>query len=67
MAKTITREERFTEAQAADRLAFTEAALGAAGHQVTDPCLIDVLAGHARGEITGGMARELNRKHIIGR
>lgn len=34
-----TKAARFTEAEAADRLAFADAALGAAGHEVTDPYL----------------------------
>lgn len=67
MAKTITRPTQFTEAEAAQRLAFAQAALGAAGHEVTDPYLTDVLARHARGELSGDEARELSRKHITGR
>ena len=67
MAKTLTRTTRFTEAEAADRLAFADAALGAAGHEVTDPYLNEVAARFARGEISGDEARELSRKHIIGR
>ncbi|MFV0428254.1 MAG: hypothetical protein ACK5KO_02320 [Arachnia sp.] len=67
MAKTLTRAAKFTEAEAADRLAFADAALGAAGHEVTDPYLRELLQRHARGEISGDEARELSRKHIIGR
>ncbi len=67
MAETTTHKGQFTEAQAADRLAFAAAALSAAGHEVTDRYLTDVLARHARGEISGDEARELSRKHIIGR
>lgn len=60
-------EEHVTEAQAAERLAFAAAALGAAGHEVTDPYLKDLLARQARGELSGDEARKLGRKHIIGR
>ncbi|MDO4887758.1 MAG: hypothetical protein Q3979_03490 [Actinomycetaceae bacterium] len=67
MSSTTLSEAQLAEMQAADRLAFAEAALGAAGHQVTDPYLTDVLAKHARGEISGDQARELSRKYIIGR
>lgn len=67
MAKTITRDARFTEAQAADRLAFADAALGAAGHQVTDPYLNEVAARFARGEITIEEAGELSDRHILAR
>jgi len=67
MAKTFTKAARFTEAEAADRLAFADAALGAAGHEVTDPYLNELAVRQARGEISGDEARELGRKHIIGR
>lgn len=67
MVKTTTRDARFTEAQAADRLAFADAALGAAGHQVTDPYLNDIAARFARGEITIEEASELSDRHILGR
>lgn len=67
MAKTVTRPAQFTEAEAADRLAFADAALGAAGHEVTDPYLNELARRQARGEISGDEARELGRKHIIGR
>jgi len=67
MAKTFTKAARFTEAEAADRLAFADAALGAAGHEVTDPYLNELAARQARGEISGDEARELGRKHIVGR
>jgi hypothetical protein len=67
MSEAITRGARFTEAEAADRLAFAEAALGAAGHQVTDPYLRDLLAQYARGEISGDEARELSRRYVLGR
>lgn len=64
---TVSRGSAFSAEESADRLAFAEAALGAAGHQVTDPYLVEVLASHAAGEIDGDQARELSRRHIIGR
>ncbi|TNU76021.1 hypothetical protein FH969_05020 [Miniimonas arenae] len=67
MATTDTRTTRHTEAEAADRLAFADAALGAAGHEVTDPVLRELLAQQASGEITGDEARERSRRHILGR
>ena len=67
MATTSTKTTRYTEAEAADRLAFAEAALGAAGHQVTDPVLKELLAQQARGEISGDEARERSSRHILGR
>ncbi|WP_139738375.1 antitoxin VbhA family protein [Actinomyces wuliandei] len=54
------------EEAAQDRLAFARAALGAAGHEVTDPYLVDVLQRHAHGEITGDQARDLSRRHVLG-
>ena len=67
MAKTITKSARFAEAQATDRLAFADAALGAAGHEVTDLYLNELAVRQARGEISGDEARGLGRKHIVGR
>lgn len=58
---------QFSDREAAERLAFAEAALGAAGHEVTDPFLLEVLDRHAHGEITGEEARELSRQHVLGR
>src|SRR5699024_6653835 len=66
-SNTSARTTRYTEAEAADRLSFAEAALGAAGHEVTDPVLKDLLAQQARGEISGDEARERSRRHILGR
>ncbi|WP_029067971.1 hypothetical protein [Jonesia quinghaiensis] len=66
MNQSTSRNPQFTDEEAADRLAFAEAALGAAGHEVTDPYLRELLAQHARGEISGDQARELGRKHISG-
>lgn len=67
MAKTITTAARYSEAQAADRLAFADAALGAAGHEVTDPYLNEVAARFARGEITIEEAGALSDRHVLGR
>lgn len=67
MAEELTTSARFTEDDAAERLAFADAALGAAGHEVTDPYLNELAVRQARGEISGDEARELGRKHIIGR
>ncbi len=49
------------------RIAFAKAASALAGHQVTDPGLNDLIARQARGELSGDQARELGRKHILGR
>lgn len=37
---------------------FADAALGVAGHHVTDPVLRDILNRQARGEITPDQSRE---------
>lgn len=67
MATTDTKTTRCTEAEAAERLAFAEAAQGAAGHEVTDTYLKELLAQQSRGEISGDEARERSRRRILGR
>ncbi|WP_029067976.1 hypothetical protein [Jonesia quinghaiensis] len=67
MNDSIQRTPQFTEEQAAERLAFADAALGAAGHQVTDPYLNEITVQFARGEITIEEASELGDRHILGR
>lgn len=67
MNDSIQRTPQFTEEQAADRLAFADAALGAAGHQVTDPYLNEIAVQFARGQITIEEAGELGDRHILGR
>lgn len=56
----------FTPQEAADRLAFANAALALAGHEITDPYLNEVAQRFARGEITVEEANELGRHHIRG-
>ena len=67
MTTAFTRGARITDEQAAARVAFADAALGAAGHEITDPHLDAIRLAHARGELSGDDARELSRKHILGR
>lgn len=55
------------ESEAAAQIAFADAALALAGHQVTDPHLNDLAKRQARGELSGEEARQLGRKHILGR
>lgn len=43
---------------------FAAAALGVAGHEVTDPVLRDILNRQARGEITGDQARAQGQAHL---
>lgn len=66
MAERDARPAKFTEAEAVDRLAFADAALGAAGHEVTDLYLNEVAARFARGEITREEAWALGDQHILG-
>ena len=54
------------DARAAESLAFADAALNLAGHQVTDPVLRDLLERAARNEISGDEARDAMRRHIQG-
>lgn len=58
---------RDTEADARERIAFADAALALAGHEVTDPNLNDLAARQARGELSGEEARQLGLQHITGR
>ncbi len=58
---------RDTEADARERIAFADAALALAGHEVTDPYLNDLAARQARGELSGEEARQLGLQHITGR
>lgn len=60
------RKSKFTEAEATERLAFADAALGAAGHEVTDPYLNELAARFARGELTIEEAQVLSDRHILG-
>ncbi|MDO4043849.1 antitoxin VbhA family protein [Clavibacter michiganensis] len=54
------------DARAADRLAFADAALALAGHEVSDPALRAILERAARHEITGDEAVAEIRRHIQG-
>lgn len=67
MATTGTESARYTKAEAADRVAFADAALGAAGHEITDPYLRDIGERFARGVISIEEAGELGDRHIFGR
>ena len=58
---------RDTEANTRERIAFADAALALAGHEVTDPYLNDLAARQARGELSGEEARQLGLQHITGR
>jgi hypothetical protein len=66
MGESSGQETQFTEEQAVDRLAFADAALGAAGHEVTDPYLNEVAGRFARGEITIEEAGMLSDRHVLG-
>lgn len=56
-----------SDADVARHLSFADGALGAAGHEVTDPYLLELLERQARGELTGEEARRLGVKHALGR
>ena len=58
---------RDTEADAREWIAFADATLALAGHEVTDPYLNDLAARQARGELSGEEARQLGLQHITGR
>lgn len=49
-----------------EHLAFADAALALAGHEVTDPALRSILGQQARHELTGDEARAAIRRHVQG-
>lgn len=65
MART-TPAIRPTEAEVRDRMAFADAALALARHEVADPTLRALLERVARNELTGNEARDAMRRHVQG-
>lgn len=59
--------EQASEADVARHLSFADGALGAAGHEVTDPYLRELVERQVRGELTGEEARALGVKHVLAR
>lgn len=57
---------RPTPADVEEHLAFADAALALAGHEVTDPALRDILERQARHELTGEQARDEIHRHVQG-
>ena len=55
------------EGEATRRLSFAAAAMGAAGHEITDPYLLELAERQVLGELTGEEARALGVKHVLGR
>lgn len=53
-------------AEAAQRIAFADAALAVAGHEVTDPNLRTLMNRVARGELSGETAVAAMRRRIQG-
>lgn len=47
-----------------DRNEFARAVLYLAGHEITDPVLIEILDKVSRGEVSGDEARNQIRKHV---
>lgn len=50
----------------ADRLAFSDAALALAGHEVTDPALRAIVERAAHSDLTGDEAVAAIRRHVQG-
>ena len=65
MARTIT-ATRPAPAAVDEHLAFADAALARAGHEVTDPALRAIVEGAARHELTGDEAVAAIRSHVQG-
>lgn len=55
-----------TQVEVDERLAFADAALALAGHEVTDPVLRALMERVARGEMTGDDAVVAMRRHVQG-
>jgi hypothetical protein len=55
-----------SEAEIERRMSFADAALGAAGHEVTDPELRAISRRVAAGDITGDEAAVLVKAHLLG-
>ncbi|QPK81017.1 hypothetical protein G7Y41_08215 [Schaalia sp. ZJ405] len=54
------------KSDAKERIAFADAALALAGHEVTDPVVRDLMGRLARDEMTGDEAVAALRRHIQG-
>lgn len=57
---------RVADTDAKERIAFADAALALAGHQVTDPAVRDLMERVARDEMTGDQAVAALRRLIQG-
>lgn len=58
---------RTTQADVDERMAFADAALAVAGHEITDPELRALGDARARGELSGEDFRSEARRRILGR
>lgn len=56
---------QMSETEAQSRLALADAALGVAGHEITDPYLNTLAVQQARGQISGDEARELGSRYLL--
>lgn len=63
----VTHAVEISEAEIARRIAFADAALGAAGHEVTDPVLRDLTRQVAAGTISADEAIARSIVHIDAR
>ncbi|NQX37079.1 hypothetical protein [Herbiconiux sp. VKM Ac-2851] len=54
------------EADVERRMSFADAALGAAGHEVTDPTVRAISRRLAAGEVTGDEAAALVKSQLLG-
>lgn len=54
------------EAEIERRMSFADGALGAAGHEVTDPALRAISRRLAAGEVTGDEAAALVKAQLLG-
>ncbi|WP_217996495.1 helix-turn-helix domain-containing protein [Piscicoccus intestinalis] len=63
---TVTASRRPASTRAEDRLAFSDAALALAGHEVSDPALRSITERAARGDLTADEAIAEARRRVQG-
>lgn len=58
--------ERDSEAKVREHMAFVDAAMAVAGHEVKDPCVRNLTERVLKHEITAEQELELAKPHILG-
>jgi hypothetical protein len=61
----VAKVEQLSGTDVACHLSFADAALGAAGHEVKDPYLRELVERQVRGDLSGEEARALGVQHVL--